>query len=244
MSLINKNTTPNFIAILIIGSSFLLEDPIKNIVLNIGLFALSGAITNWLAVHMLFEKIPGLYGSGIIPMHFEDFKKGLHRLATEELFKPENVEQALSSATGADHTKLDLTPALQHIDLDRAFEKLVAIIMGSSFGSMLGMLGGETALEPMKEPFKEKIGEFLVETTESEQFQQAVHDQISRVTTSDDFMNKIDTVIHSRLEELSPEMVKDIIQRMIKAHLGWLVVWGGVFGGLIGLLTSLFFAQG
>jgi hypothetical protein len=29
---------------------------------NIGLFALSGSITNWLAIHMLFEKIPFLYG--------------------------------------------------------------------------------------------------------------------------------------------------------------------------------------
>jgi len=33
--------------------------------------------------------------------------------------------------------------------------------------------------------------------------------------------------------------VKNIIQRMIKEHLGWLVVWGGVFGGLIGLGFSL-----
>jgi hypothetical protein len=33
-------------------------------------------------------------------------------------------------------------------------------------------------------------------------------------------------------------MVKEIIQTMIRQHLGWLVVWGGVFGGLIGLGTS------
>ena len=35
-------------------------------ILTVGLFALSGSITNWLAVHMLFEKVPLLYGSGII----------------------------------------------------------------------------------------------------------------------------------------------------------------------------------
>ena len=39
-----------------------------------GLFALSGAVTNWLAVHMLFEKVPGLYGSGIVQVKFEQFK--------------------------------------------------------------------------------------------------------------------------------------------------------------------------
>ena len=43
----------------------------------IGIFALSGALTNWLAIYMLFEKVPGLYGSGVIPLHFEEFKQGI-----------------------------------------------------------------------------------------------------------------------------------------------------------------------
>ena len=38
-----------------------------------GLFSLSGGITNWLAIHMLFEKVPFLYGSGVIPERFKDF---------------------------------------------------------------------------------------------------------------------------------------------------------------------------
>ena len=42
-----------------------------------GLFALSGGLTNWLAIHMLFERIPFLYGSGVIPERFEDFKQGI-----------------------------------------------------------------------------------------------------------------------------------------------------------------------
>ena len=35
------------------------------------------------------------------------------------------------------------------------------------------------------------------------------------------------------------KQVKEIMQNMIRDHLGWLVVWGGVFGGLMGLLSSL-----
>ncbi len=46
--------------------------------------------------------------------------------------------------------------------------------------------------------------------------------------------------LEKRLEELTPTMVKEIIQQMIRIHLGWLVVWGGVCGGLIGLIASLF----
>ena len=45
-------------------------------------------------------------------------------------------------------------------------------------------------------------------------------------------------VADNRLDELTPEQVKEIVQDMIRKHLGWLVVWGGVFGGIIGLAVS------
>jgi uncharacterized membrane protein YheB (UPF0754 family) len=32
-------------------------------------------------------------------------------------------------------------------------------------------------------------------------------------------------------------MVKEMVQAIIKQHLGWLVVWGGVFGGILGALS-------
>ena len=38
-------------------------------------------------------------------------------------------------------------------------------------------------------------------------------------------------------------MVKEIIQEMIRSHLGWLVVWGGVFGAVIGAVVLLFKKQ-
>ena len=49
---------------------------------------------------------------------------------------------------------------------------------------------------------------------------------------------KVDKIVAARLDELTPEDVKRIVQDMIHEHLGWLVVWGGVFGGLIGLLSA------
>lgn len=240
--ILSKNVTPNLIAIAIIIGSFFVSGEAHDILLNIGLFALSGAFTNWLAVHMLFEKIPGLYGSGIVPLHFEDFKLAIRRLATEELFKSEMVEQTLTdNSEDSDGFDIDITPALVQLNLDKAFDKLVTVIMNSSFGGMLGMVGGETALEPMKEPFKEKIHEFLLETAKSNTFQSAIKSQLSAMSNSDAFINNIEKIIDARLNQLTPDLVKDIVKRMIKEHLGWLVVWGGVFGGLIGLLTSLVF---
>ena len=38
----------------------LLADFAARYVLSLGLFGWAGAVTNWLAVHMLFEKVPGI----------------------------------------------------------------------------------------------------------------------------------------------------------------------------------------
>ncbi len=74
--------------------------------------------------------------------------------------------------------------------------------------------------------------------TKSEAFIEAIHDGLNTQQISDDLINDIEAIVAKRLDELTPEMVKNIIQRMIKEHMGWLVVWGGVFGGLIGLIFS------
>lgn len=80
---------------------------------------------------------------------------------------------------------------------------------------------------------------FLAETARSDAFQNAVHAQINSMASSDDFREKIARVVETRLQQLTPEMVRDIVQEMIRKHLGWLVVWGAVFGGLIGLISAL-----
>ena len=233
-----KNTTPTFLSIVLIGLSFFLPDGFKEPIRNIGLFAFSGAITNWLAVYMLFEKIPFLYGSGVIPARFEQIKSGLLTLVKENLFKAENVEKAFDKEQSASGLSLDFEPLVESFDLDHAFEQLKDAIMQSSFGSALSMLGGESVLEPLREKFKEKIKNLVIETSRSEKFQKALSSSLSSVASSDLFMAKIEEIVQDRLDELTPEMVKTIMQSMIKQHLGWLVVWGAVFGGIMGLLTT------
>ena len=61
-------------------------------------------------------------------------------------------------------------------------------------------------------------------------------DNYSETTSS--LLLKIENILDTRLADLSPEDIKIIIQKMIKEHLGWLVVWGGFFGGFLGLTLS------
>jgi len=151
----NKSIITNFIALVCTLAGFYLGN---HILYTVGLFALSGAITNWLAVHMLFEKVPLLYGSGVIPARFEDFKLAIRQLMMEQFFTKENIDRFLSTGSGA-ASSIDLTPVIEKVDLTPAFNNFVIVIENSSFASMLAMVGGSEALQPMKEPFIEKMKE-------------------------------------------------------------------------------------
>jgi uncharacterized membrane protein YheB (UPF0754 family) len=235
----NKSLITNLVATGLVTIGLLLEPPVKQAVLNTGLFALAGGVTNWLAIHMLFEKVPGLYGSGVISARFDDFKRGIEQLVMEQFFSKDNVDRFLAEmvADNAQHP-LDFSEVIESTDLEPAYDSLVTTIMESSFGSMLSMFGGQAALEPLKEPFIAKMKNALNDMAHSDSFQQSVKAKLSSVSVFDDIHQQIAHIVQSRLDELTPQMVKQIIQTMIRQHLGWLVVWGGVFGGLIGLTTS------
>ncbi|HFD32081.1 MAG TPA: DUF445 domain-containing protein [Gammaproteobacteria bacterium] len=231
----NKSIITNSLAVLVVAAGLILKN---ELVLSIGLFALSGAITNWLAIHMLFEKVPGLYGSGVIPARFEDFKLAIRNLMMEQFFTEENIDRFLRVSDGI-KPDLHLSPVIEKIDLSPSFDTLVKVIMESSFGSMLGMFGGEKALEPLKEPFIVNMKQSLIDMTQSESFLELLRDELEQPDVMKDIRDKVEDIIEKRLAELTPKLVKEIIQEMIKEHLGWLVVWGGVFGGLIGLIAAL-----
>ena len=229
----NKSIITNGLALAIVLLGFMLDNVI---IKTVGLFAISGALTNWIAVHMLFEKVPGLYGSGVIPERFEDFKSGIRTLVMEQFFSKENIQRFLTDNKQPIH--VDFAPIIKKVDLAPTFDSLVEVIKDSSFGQMLGMFGGVEALEPMRQPFVNKMGTALEDITQDPKFTLLLQQELTQPDIQQDLHEKINTIVEQRLNELTPKMVKDIIQNMIREHLGWLVVWGGVFGGLIGLLAA------
>ena len=231
----NKSTVTNSIALLLVVAGHFLAQPI---VFTVGLFALSGAVTNWLAVHMLFEKVPGLYGSGVIPARFEDFKVGIRELMMRQFFTKENIDRFLSNEQGG-AAAIDLTPVIEKVDLNPAFDGLVEVIEKSQFGGMLAMVGGSEALQPMREPFIERMKDSVKDITQTDEFNQNLRESLEGDSNIAQMQEKVSDIIEQRLNELTPQLVKEIIQDMIRKHLGWLVVWGGVFGGVIGLVAAL-----
>ena len=219
----NKSLITNLISIFIILIGFLYRDDFSFILL-VGVFALSGSITNLLAIHMLFDKVPFLYGSGVILDRFDDIKLGIKNLILKELFSAEQIDKFI-----LDNKQKTSGGIIEKIDFDRVFVGLVESIEGSQLGGMLAMIGGRKALEPLKDPFVNKLKVII------EDF---IKDNSGNNNSTDELILKIENILDARLADLSPNDVKIIIQKMIREHLGWLVVWGGFFGGLLGLIFS------
>ena len=225
--MLNKSLTTNLVALAIICASHL-SPKYNEIIYQTGLFALSGGITNWLAIHMLFEKVPFFYGSGVIPSRFEEFKLGIKQLVMTEFFTPKNIDVFIEQQTQALSTDIS-----NMIDFNRVFDGLVEAIENSSMGSMLAMLGGRKALQPLKEPVSLKLQEILSEIKEVKS------PETGKKNLGSSLITQVEQLIDQRLDELTPGQVKNIIQAMIRKHLGWLVVWGGAVGGCIGFSIAL-----
>jgi uncharacterized membrane protein YheB (UPF0754 family) len=233
---INKSLVSNLIAAALVVAGLISPEPYRVYVLNTGLFALSGGITNWLAVHMLFERVPGFYGSGVIPLRFEEFKLGIRALVMDQFVRQADLESFFhGSGDTSDKVAQQLKQAVANLDLEQAFESLLDIIMGSSFGGMLGMLGGRDALSSLRTPFTEKMQEFFEEQFSQSEFRDQVESALKSALDDDAIRSNLESLIDQRLSQMTPQKVKEILQTMIRKHLGWLVVWGCVLGGVIGL---------
>lgn len=237
----NKSRTTNLAAALIVAAGYLisyyLNPSVGDHIKTIGFFALSGAVTNWLAVYMLFDKVPGLYGSGVIPAHFVEIKEWIRGMVMDQFFTKENLDHYFSEGQNKLLESVDFESALDQLDYDRIYDTVKAEILSSKLGSMLGIFGGEGLFEKYREAFKIKMREHILIEVSAPGFMESLLAS-GNIDISLIVMEKVSDIIEARLEELTPVMVKEIVQEMIQKHLGWLVVWGGVFGGVIGLVMS------
>ena len=128
----SKSLITDILSILLIGISFIVSDAYHNPLLFTGLFALSGAITNQLAIHMLFERVPFLYGSGVIEKNFETFKESIRIMIMKQFFTKEQLGDFFAN----EEQKIDLAPLVEGADFSPAFDALSKTVMESKFGEI------------------------------------------------------------------------------------------------------------
>jgi uncharacterized membrane protein YheB (UPF0754 family) len=233
--IVNKSQLTDTVSILLVAAGYMSPEPYHTPMLMAGLFAFSGAVTNQLAIHMLFHRVPGFYGSGVIERNFETFKDSIRKMVMTQFF----TTQKLNEFFVGEEQKIDLAPLVESADFDPAFDALKSSVMESKLGQMLQMFGGEEALEPLRGTFVRRLKSAVVGIVSTEAFNAQIQHHMLHSSLSSDLQEQIERIVTRRLDELTPAMVKELVFDLIHEHMGWLVVWGGVIGGLIGLVSSL-----
>tara|TARA_B100001250_G_scaffold414534_1_gene453647 strand:- start:5198 stop:5923 length:726 start_codon:yes stop_codon:yes gene_type:complete len=198
-----------------------------------GLFGFAGGFTNWLAVKMLFDRVPFLYGSAVIPNRFREIRQAVKDAIMHYFFDQEHLESFFESQLNAKLAGSDISVKVRDLLRSEAVENIVDSeideLMKSPHGLMLKMVGPKV-IKPIVMQFISGVGEKAAPLLASE-FGNSMVDV-------DSLRENVDELLTEKLKELTPERVKEMMEKVIRQHLGWLVVWGNVFGSMIGILSK------
>eukprot|EP01028_Stygiella_incarcerata_P012330 TRINITY_DN750_c0_g1_i1.p1 TRINITY_DN750_c0_g1~~TRINITY_DN750_c0_g1_i1.p1 ORF type:complete len:306 (+),score=85.80 TRINITY_DN750_c0_g1_i1:163-1080(+) len=205
-------------------------------ILSFGLFGFAGGITNWLAVKMLFDKVPLLYGSGVIPRRFKEIREVVKNTIMKTFFDREYLEKYMRLKMGQIAASMNIDQKIQVMlespVVDEIIDRKLEELNTRPEGMVLAMMGiAPEQLRPMIKPFILGMGSDVVpmflNSMEPGSFM-----NIDRLRV------ELDDLMTTKLEELTPDKVKALLEEVMREHLGWLIVWGNVFGGFIGIVAQ------
>ena len=209
-------------------------------VMSFGLFGFAGGFTNWLAIKMLFDQIPFLVGSGVIPRRFKEIRETVKNTIMNTFFDEAYLQAYIRDRSKGLLESFDLgaklTAMLDKPEMDTLLLTKLEEAGETPTGAMLkmasGMMGGYAGMVPMIKPmlagFADEIVPLLAKTFDA--------GDLVKIET---VRAEIDRLMTEKLKLLTPAIVKRLMEEVIREHLGWLIVWGNVFGGLIGIFSQL-----
>jgi uncharacterized membrane-anchored protein YjiN (DUF445 family) len=206
-------------------------------ILAAGLFGFAGGITNWVAIKMLFDRVCNLPGSGVIPRRFKEIRQVIKDTIMKTFFDGPYLEAYMNKKMASLATELNLGPKLKELletpEVDEMVTKALEELGNKPEGTMIMMMGImpiqlKPLIIPMVSSMADDIAPLLGKMFDAKS-----------ILSVDKLRTEIDTLMTEKLLELTPERVRDLLEEVIRTHLGWLVVWGNVFGALIGLVSTM-----
>lgn len=243
----SKSFISNFttFVLMVIGLAVELNDSTKGTasryLLSFGLFGFAGGITNWIAITMLFDEIPFVIGSGIIPKQVDQIKLVLATMIMDTFFAPEFLKRQLAGRTKdlgtPEEVKEKAKKALESEDFDKMLDaKLESIQQSKSVGGMVMKTFNISTgnIKPMLKKFITSMANDAISIFLKVFNPESFFDGDAIVV----LRRELDELIKDRMQELTASKVTYMLESIIRSHLGWLVVWGNVFGAIIGVIST------
>jgi len=206
-------------------------------ILAAGLFGFAGGITNWVAIKMLFDRVCDLPGSGVIPRQFKEIRQVIKDTIMKTFFDGPYLEAYMNKKMANIAGELNLGAKLKEVletpEVDAMITKALEELGNKPEGTMIMMMGiVPVQLKPLITPFISSMADDIAPLL-------AKMFDAKSIFSVEKLRAEIDTLMTEKLLELTPERVRDLLEEVIRTHLGWLVVWGNVFGALIGLVSTM-----
>ncbi|GIQ80994.1 hypothetical protein KIPB_001886 [Kipferlia bialata] len=130
---------------------------------TVGIFSLSGGVTNAIAIKMLFDRIYlmprlSLPGSGIIPENFQSIRTSIKRMVMAMFFTPQFLQYYINKKAGELTSSLQLDTRLRQLleqdSIDKIIGQKLAELNARPEGLAFRMMGITTEqLKPALKPF-------------------------------------------------------------------------------------------
>lgn len=141
----------------------------------------------------------------------------------------DKAEQLKSS----DYLQSKIRAILESEEVDAILTKHLDILFTKQEGMMLMMVGMTSqSLKPMVKPFLVQMDAEIAPAMAGKFDPKSMID-------AHKIREQVQELMRTKMEMLTPRMVKTLVEDMIRKHLGWLVVWGNILGGFIGLLCQI-----
>ena len=121
-------------------------------VLAVGLFGFAGGATNWLAVKMLFDRVPLLYGSGVIPARFRAIREAVKDAIMRYFFDEEYLERFLAEQMAGEDVGEKVQKVLASDEVDAIIDRKLEELAESPQGMMIQLVGTQT-VKPLVKQF-------------------------------------------------------------------------------------------
>jgi len=180
--------------------------------------ALTGWITNYIAIKMLFhprEKVKILFFEiqGIFPKRQKKLAEKLGKIVSEELFSVEDVKKVLK---------------------DEKTTKEIVNIIDEKLDDFLD--NKLTATMPMLAMFMNDELKQTIKGTLEEEFKQMLPEMIGRLAENLDHSVDVEKTVYEKVVNFSTDKLEEILYSIMKKEFKFIEILGGVLGFMIGLI--------
>ncbi|XP_031552060.1 uncharacterized protein LOC116289312 [Actinia tenebrosa] len=202
-----------------------------------GLFGFTGGVTNWIAVKLIFSRIPRLFCSGALFKYFVTVREVVADFIIEAFFSSSQVKRYMQNKIfcllDSENFDQSLLNILNSEKITSIVEKKLNLLMASPEGLMLQSLGvTKLRLRPV-------IMSYITDMRSYTSPLLIASLQSSELSDTEKIRGQIIDVIATRTQQISPQQVQQIITEALYKYLSSLVVWGNLFGAIVGCIIEV-----